>query len=189
MNNTFLISIFLTSLPLLGMMELETLRSSPDEETPLFAKHRTPRKRQKKLSLKQRKLALFEAAKAGEVETVRSLLSQGMPVAIQDATGNTPLHYAAYGGNVDVVTLLLENRREERGVRKKFNKPKTDDIRNHDGFSPLHLAARRGPLEVVQALYQYIVPTEQLFLWIGCLTQGGKTAYELAVRNNLKLPI
>ncbi len=185
MCSRFLTIILLTLyVPLLGMMELEVLRSSPDEETPLFDKYRTPRKRQKKLSLKQRKRALFEAAKVGEVDTVRLLLSLGTPVAIKDATGNTPLHYAADGGHVDVVTLLLEKRRDERGLRKKFNKLKTEEMRNNDGFSPLHLAAQGGHLEVVQALYQYTEATERLFLWGECLTQDGEAAYELAVRNN-----
>ena len=177
-----IISLIAVSIPLVSSMELETLRSSPDEETPLFAKDRTPRKRQKKLSLKQRKLALFEAAKAGESDSVKSLLALGTPVGIKDSLGSTPLHCAAMEGHEEVVALFLEGRRDVGGLKKLFSF-KAKEIRNKDGFSPLHLAASRGHLEVVVALYGYMLKTEKYF-WIACFTNKRETAYELAVKNN-----
>lgn len=44
-----------------------------------------------------------------QVDVLRTLLSQGAPTETTDEDGRTPLHYACMGGNIDIVTLLLDN--------------------------------------------------------------------------------
>jgi hypothetical protein len=50
---------------------------------------------------------LFEAAKAGRVETVRALVRQGADVHAQTQGGHTPLHMAAAKGHEEVVKALV----------------------------------------------------------------------------------
>ena len=52
-------------------------------------------------------LPLIDAAAAGEVEQVESLLRRGASVRATDAQGRTPLVAAAYGNQVDVARVLL----------------------------------------------------------------------------------
>ena len=50
---------------------------------------------------------LIEAARGGDVEVVRLLLSAGADVERADSSDCTPLIYAARGGHVEVERLLL----------------------------------------------------------------------------------
>lgn len=52
--------------------------------------------------------ALMVAAAFGHVDTVRVLIDTGADVNAQDLTGWTPLHAAAFKGNLQIVRLLLE---------------------------------------------------------------------------------
>src|SRR6266581_4609189 len=47
------------------------------------------------------------AAKAGDIERVRTLLEQGADVNARNAFGAAPLHEAAWSGNSTLVDLLL----------------------------------------------------------------------------------
>ncbi len=53
--------------------------------------------------------ALMVAAAFGHVDTVRALIDKGADVNAKDLTGWTPLHAAAFKGNMQIVRLLLEN--------------------------------------------------------------------------------
>ncbi len=83
---------------------------------------------------------LIEAARAGDVVTVRALVGQGSDVNATRGDGLTALHGAAERGNADVVRLLLE-----RGAR-------VDAATRIGAYTPLHLAARRGDAQVVRLL-------------------------------------
>jgi ankyrin repeat protein len=87
---------------------------------------------------------LHEAAGNGAVESVRILLRYGLPVNSQDGAQNTPLHRAVFGdlwadfgrdgavsdGNRATVDLLLDHKADP-------------SIRNHQGLTPLAVAAER----------------------------------------------
>jgi len=53
-------------------------------------------------------LNLFEAAKNGNLETVKELVERGANLEIADTGGQTALMLASYGGYLEVVKLLVE---------------------------------------------------------------------------------
>ena len=55
--------------------------------------------------------ALMVAAAFGHEDTVRVLIDRGADVNTQDLTGWTPLHAAAFKGNIQIVRLLLAEER------------------------------------------------------------------------------
>jgi ankyrin repeat protein len=54
--------------------------------------------------------ALWEAARKGQVEAVKTLLSKGIDVNAKTAYGATALSYAAEKGHMEVVKLLVEQK-------------------------------------------------------------------------------
>jgi len=86
---------------------------------------------------------LLEAADAGDVAQVETLLAAGVYVNAPDDYGTTPLHYAAQDGYADVVKLLIE-----AGASL--------DTRAEDGSTALLLAMgnERGDLEPAKLLLQ-----------------------------------
>ncbi|MBL3699530.1 ankyrin repeat domain-containing protein [Leucobacter luti] len=52
--------------------------------------------------------ALFDAARAGELEQLAGAIDQGVPVDLTDANGNTLLMLAAYHGHTALVSALAE---------------------------------------------------------------------------------
>jgi ankyrin repeat protein len=86
--------------------------------------------------------ALLQAARAGNADTVRTLLaSPNVDVNGVDDHGNTPLIEAARFGHDDVVTALLIAKADVR-------------VKNREGKTALMLAAENGHDESVRMLTQ-----------------------------------
>ena len=84
---------------------------------------------------------IHDLAKSGDLEKVKALL-KGNPDSVSSKDENygaTPLHFAAYAADKDVVELLLANKAE---VNAKDNEGKT----------PLHIAAGFGRKDVAELL-------------------------------------
>eukprot|EP01088_Endostelium_zonatum_P012378 TRINITY_DN26580_c0_g1_i1.p1 TRINITY_DN26580_c0_g1~~TRINITY_DN26580_c0_g1_i1.p1 ORF type:complete len:154 (+),score=56.08 TRINITY_DN26580_c0_g1_i1:39-500(+) len=85
--------------------------------------------------------ALFQAAKSGYADDAGDLIkNKRVAPNHKDSQGNTPLHYAAAGGHLEVVKILLA----APGI--KVNEP------NGVGDLPIHKAAWKGFAEVINAL-------------------------------------
>ena len=84
---------------------------------------------------------LHDAAKNGDVATVKQLLDQGADIAQPDDAGEPVLLIASLAGKPDVVALLLE-----RGSNI--------EIRNKGGLTALHAAAYGGNLDTVKLLVE-----------------------------------
>ena len=80
--------------------------------------------------------ALMLAALKGQVDIVRAMLAKGAKV---NKPGWSPLHYAATGGNTEVIELLLK-----RGADIEARSPNES--------TPLMMAARYGSIEGMQVL-------------------------------------
>lgn len=71
---------------------------------------------------------IHTASENGNLNRVRTLLNQGVPVNTRNAWGQTPLHLAASSGRSNIVQELLR-----RGAHVN---PRT----RHGGYTPLHYA-------------------------------------------------
>jgi len=83
---------------------------------------------------------ILQFAKDGKVQELRGLVQQGVDVNTQDADkGMTALLYAAEGGRVDAVKLLIEAKANVSLANKK-------------GTTPLMYGALSGKMDIVKAL-------------------------------------
>jgi ankyrin repeat protein len=82
---------------------------------------------------------LHEAARNGDIASLKEMLVQGKDPDLAGEEGRTPLHYAALHGHESAIDMLLSN-----GATISFG-----DMR---GQTALHLAADRGHVDVVQYL-------------------------------------
>ena len=77
-----------------------------------------------------------------DAERIKELLEKGTDPNIRDGSGNTPLHFAASKGCVEVARLLLEHGADPNAQDKS-------------GKTPLHVAAFNGHVDVVRLLLEY----------------------------------
>ena len=86
---------------------------------------------------------IFKAAKKGDVAAIRKLLAADPSlVHARDQEGSTPLHWAAWRGQVEAARLLLE-----AGADVNARNQNT-----HWGTTPLHAAAHGNQAAVTQLL-------------------------------------
>ncbi|XP_065677445.1 uncharacterized protein LOC100203916 isoform X1 [Hydra vulgaris] len=85
--------------------------------------------------------ALHIAARAGYLDTVKTLVSIGANVNICSATDSTPLHLAVINGDKDMVEYLLEH-------NAKVN------VYDHQNMSPAHKASQFGRFDVIKLLVE-----------------------------------
>ncbi|GMH36829.1 hypothetical protein BSKO_04702 [Bryopsis sp. KO-2023] len=85
---------------------------------------------------------LFDAARSGDSEKVKELLSKGAdPSSTHGDFNSTPLVSAAFNGHVGIVEMLIE-------------KGANVDTQNNRGVSALFLAAQEGHLDVAKVLVE-----------------------------------
>ena len=97
-------------------------------------------------------MLLINAARDGDTETVRTLLSSAEVqsfINYQDASGATPLHTAAREGHEAVTKQLIEARCNV-------------DLQANDGCTPLHIAAHQGLLMCCYCLADEIQKLKEL---------------------------
>jgi ankyrin repeat protein len=85
---------------------------------------------------------VHEAVLSADVEAVSSLIEAGMPLDGLDKFGNTPLHWAVFGGYDDIVQALLE-----AGANP--------NVFSNDGVTPKWRARDFGLVEIELLLTQY----------------------------------
>ncbi|WP_265023276.1 ankyrin repeat domain-containing protein [Wolbachia endosymbiont (group A) of Epistrophe grossularia] len=98
--------------------------------------------------------ALLEAAKSGDINEVKRLISEGANVnAVEDLY--TPLYWAAKNNHFNIVEVLLDNGAYVDGVNYSMERDVLTLLQEKEAEyckSSLHLAARLGNLEAVKDL-------------------------------------
>jgi len=105
---------------------------------------------------------LFNAAKHGDVDSLKDFIDQGAPIDCTPFGSQTPLYIAAFYGKLDCLKFLINN-------GANFN------MTEKDGFTPSHAAASEGHLECLR--YLHGVGADLNFK-----TNGGQTCKKLAMR-------
>ncbi len=116
--------------------------------------------------------ALHDAAEQGDTNAVRDILSHGTSRENRDEAGRTALHVAAEYGRIGVAEFLLKRRADidardvqgrtplilaveatqKEAVRFLLAHGADTEARDRRGWTALHTAARRGALDVAEAL-------------------------------------
>ena len=87
---------------------------------------------------------IHEAAKSGDIATLKSLLDQNPSLLYdQDELGKTPLHWATGRGQLEAIKLLLDTYHVNV------------DVRNKNSGTPLHVAASQAQPEAAIILIQH----------------------------------
>uniref|UniRef100_UPI00358F84CA osteoclast-stimulating factor 1-like n=1 Tax=Myxine glutinosa TaxID=7769 RepID=UPI00358F84CA len=85
---------------------------------------------------------LQEAAKRGNVSWLHECLDNGVSINGLDKAGNTALYWAAHGGHLDIVDILLSYPNIELNHQNKL------------GDTSLHAAAWKGHPDIIQSLLE-----------------------------------
>lgn len=102
---------------------------------------------------KQGRQPLHLAAERGNQEVVVDLVTtQPSLAACPDVSGRTALHYAAFGGSLPTIDILL---------RKGFD----PHVCDNDGNTPLQVAAEQGHEEIVRRLLQTTMEKKGCVEW------------------------
>ncbi|XP_019619647.1 PREDICTED: malignant fibrous histiocytoma-amplified sequence 1 homolog [Branchiostoma belcheri] len=80
------------------------------------------------------------AAAVGDLQVIDLLINAGAEVDSQDEVGCSPLHRAVWYNKFDVVQALLSKYAADK------------DKKNLEGYTPVHLAAKAGHLEILKIL-------------------------------------
>ncbi|KAK5658370.1 hypothetical protein OQA88_2346 [Cercophora sp. LCS_1] len=80
------------------------------------------------------RLPFMLAARAGPLALFQQLLVNDEQLATKDNHGSTVLHYAIQGGNIGIISAILENEQMHQYI----------STANDDGYNPLQLAAHEG---------------------------------------------
>jgi ankyrin repeat protein len=115
------------------------------------------------------------AAANASTNMLRLLLDRGAHLEMRDRSGHTVLQQACRAGALDVASLLLE-----KGADPESSNSPPDDISPaspQSTWTPLHLAACHGHLNIVKALLQAGANLQ------ACAADSGSTALHFAVEH------
>lgn len=122
------------------------------------------------MSLAQKKESLFEAAKSGDHYSMVALLNNNVDVNIKDENKNTPLFFAAEGGHLPCLALLMERNADVTTV-------------NNKSWTSLHALAWKGCSDSHMECAELLV---QMGVAVFAVTDTLETAADLAARSGGK---
>ncbi len=138
---------------------------------------------------------LLDAARKGDLDTVKALLEKGAPIEAKTSYGQTPLYLAAMSGHEDVVRFLLEKGAKTDITDTFYKAPMLDFVvdRKHYAIAKLIIAKGTGGNvdaqlkavadhpDLVQAVLDKGKPSQSVLdsVYEGALTGNKKEVAEL----------
>ena len=95
------------------------------------------------------------AARYGRVNMAKNLIKKGAKINDYDEYGSEPLHYACFGGNIQMIDLLINHGAEVNKIaEKKYIRLYGENTDKLTGFrdTPLQIACKMGNLKLVKYL-------------------------------------
>jgi len=84
--------------------------------------------------------SVLQAAAAGDINQVKTLLSQGVDINVKDDGGLTPLHHAIKEGHMELARFLIDHGADLEAKERKWD------------YTPLLYAVQFGNTEIVEVL-------------------------------------
>lgn len=123
---------------------------------------------------------IIRAVFDGNVGILRTLLTENPDLVLtKDSDSRTPLHWAASFQNAEMVKLLLNPSKLNENVDKKPIVVDIDDYLDDSKWTPLHIAASAGNLEIFMAMALHDPSPD-----INLKTSTGQTCLHYAVSKN-----
>jgi outer membrane protein assembly factor BamB len=114
-------------------------------------------------------MTIYDYAAVGDIEQLKSLISEGADVSAKSRNGMIPLHWAALNGHKDIVELLIQKGADvnagpqtpllfacQRGkkdvIELLISKGADINVKNNSGQMPIHFLARDGYTDIVELL-------------------------------------
>lgn len=132
---------------------------------------------------------LHEAAREGKILTVKGLVSENPKLVLQkDLDERIALHWAAAFGQLEIASILLNPTKFQPESLTKEQKIKPfeidiDEFTDESGWTPFHIAASVGNLEMLQLLLSHDPKPD-----VNLQTNNGSTPVHLATsKKNLDI--
>ncbi len=91
---------------------------------------------------------IFDAIKNNDLSEVKSLVEADIStVNLKDNAGNTPLHFAAIAGSVEIIELLLSNGADINSVNNQEKTPLHESIANKQDYASKVLIERGADID------------------------------------------
>lgn len=125
--------------------------------------------------------SLHEAAREGKILTVKGLVAENPKLVLQkDLDERIALHWAVAYGQLEIASILLNPTKfqpDSLPTQQKVNQfeIEIDDFVDESGWTPLHIAASIGNLEVLQLLLSHEPKPD-----VNLQTNNGSTPVHLA---------
>ena len=88
--------------------------------------------------------SLVQAAELGRVNVVHHMLREGISASQKDENGNTPLHFAALRGNVEMMKILLAAGADPNATNTIGNVPLLNAVSNQQSEEVVSLLLKHG---------------------------------------------
>lgn len=107
-----------------------------------------------KSSAVQARTPLHQAAHLNHSTLIPHFLASGGLLTVEDNEGDTPIHLAAWAGNVEALSALLANDTTASGsdVSKTAAQHPVDHLSGRDGYTPLFCAVSAGHVDAARVL-------------------------------------
>ena len=119
---------------------------------------------------------LMNAAMNGNVQAVKLLIEKGADPSLKDNSGLNSLHFAAIGGDTDIISLIHTRMPDIESLNGEGERGANATYEDKGGWNALHSAAYNGDAETIDYILTHVQAIESK-------TADGETPLIIAVRH------